>query len=352
MSIEKVQVNASKKYDVCVGEGILKDAGKLISDIKSPCRAAVVTDSNVDKLYAKTVEDSLLDSGFEVCKYVFPAGEASKNTETYTEILEFLAENKITRSDIIVALGGGVCGDMAGFSAATYLRGIEFVQIPTTFLAAADSSVGGKTAVNLKAGKNLVGAFHQPSLVICDTQTFDTLSDAAFADGVAESLKHGLIADESFFETIANGNASENIEFAVKRDVEIKSRFVAEDEFDSGIRQMLNFGHTIGHTIEKCSNFEITHGHAVAMGMVCASRAAFKLGFSECDCAGEIEKALLKYGIETKCPFDADTLFAVATSDKKRMGDNINIVCLETLGKGKLVKIPISELREFIAAGL
>ena len=350
--MEKVRVNASKKYDVLIGRGLLPQCGEWLRSISGPCKAAVITDSTVNGLYGDTVCTSLEQAGFHVCKYVFPAGEESKNLSYYTEILEFLAAHKITRSDLAVALGGGVTGDMAGFAAATYLRGIQFVQIPTTFLAAADSSVGGKTAVNLTAGKNLAGAFWQPSLVVCDCDTFDTLSDEAFADGVVESLKHGLIADKKFFELVASGRARENIEQIVRRDVEIKSRFVMSDEFDLGQRQMLNFGHTIGHTIEKCSSFQITHGHAVATGMVLASRAAFRAGMTNCNCAGKIAEALENYHISTACRFSADDLFSAATGDKKRFGDSINIICLEKIGQGSIVNLPVVELRHFIALGL
>ena len=347
-----ISIDSSKKYDVIIGRGLLEQCGSLIATYIAPCRAALMTDSNVDALYSERLQHSLAAAGFDVCKFVFPAGEKSKNINTYTDILNFLSENRITRSDIIIALGGGVTGDISGFAAATYMRGIQYIQIPTTFLAAVDSSVGGKTAIDLPFGKNLAGAFWPPSLVICDCDTFATLPEDVFADGIAESIKHGLIADVDFFHMLADGDISENIETVVCRNVEIKYSFVAEDEFEQGNRQMLNFGHTIGHAIEQLSEYQIPHGHAVSIGMVYALRASGKMGFCDGDILPKVIAALQKYNLPLKCDFTVGELYETAVGDKKRAGAFINIVSLDAIGQAKLVKLSLDDLRTFIVCAL
>ena len=341
---------SSASYNVLIGSGILKNTGALVQSVLRG-RAALLSDSTVSALYGDTVAASLENAGFDVIRYVFPAGEEHKNLTEYAGILAFLSENALTRSDFLVALGGGVCGDMTGFAAATYLRGIPFVQIPTTFLAAADASVGGKTAVDLPAGKNLVGAFHQPSLVICDTDTFASLPPETYADGMVETIKHGLIYDEEFFRFLASADRRGAINEIVRKDVEIKSRFVAEDEFDRGLRQMLNFGHTIGHTIEKNSNFTISHGRAVAIGMCAAAKAAYAFGIAAEDYSGAIRDALTLYGVDTKCPYPAHLLADAALRDKKRFGGTIHIIYLKKIGEAAVHPLPVEQLEEFLEAG-
>lgn len=341
--MEKVRVNAGRGYDCIIGSGILKNIGEYTAAVKKPCKVLIVSDDTVYPLYGAQVEASLKAAGFETVHYVFKAGENSKNISTLSDILEAMAEAHITRSDLAVALGGGVCGDTAGLAAALYLRGIDFVQIPTTFLAGVDSSVGGKTAVNLKAGKNLMGAFYQPILCICDCKTFDTLPKEVFADGVAESLKYGAIFDEKLFETVASGDFdSENV---VKRCIELKADVVEKDERDLGLRQLLNFGHTVGHAIEKLSEFKITHGHAVAIGMVIAS-------YEKPDIRKRIIEGNIKCGLPVSCEFSAHELANAALSDKKRSGDYINLVVPEKLGKCVLKRINVNELENFIEKGL
>ncbi|MDP4118643.1 MAG: 3-dehydroquinate synthase [Bacillota bacterium] len=349
--MKKIQINTSTAYNVIIDKGILKNCGQLAKEVVGPCTVAIITDDTVNSLYGTVVENSFKHEGFNCVKYVFPHGEESKSAGEFVKILEFLAENHLTRTDIIVALGGGVTGDLAGYSAASYLRGIRFIQIPTTLLAAVDSSVGGKTAINLNAGKNLAGAFHQPSLVICDTDSFDTLSEEIFADGMAESLKYGVIADEDLFERMQT-DVKENICHIVARCIEIKGNIVAHDEFDHGERQLLNFGHTVGHAIEKCSSFEISHGHAVAAGMVIASRGAEKEGIAKPGTTERIISALEKFGLPTKCAFSADELTSIALSDKKRAGGEITLVLPEKIGKCVLKKMPVESLGKFIAEGL
>jgi len=350
--MKKVTVSATKEYDVVIGKGLLEDCGKMIVKTVGKSNAAIITDDIVDSIYGEKVEKSLCECGIKVSKFVFKNGEESKNLETYCEILEFLAENKLKRNDIIVALGGGVVGDIAGYAAATYLRGIKFVQIPTTFLAAIDSSVGGKTAVNLKAGKNLAGAFHQPSLVICDTQTLETLSADRFADGAAEAIKYGVLDGEELFEKIASGDYIAEIEDIIAKCVEIKAEVVKNDEFDTGMRQLLNLGHTIGHAIEKCSNFEITHGHAVALGMLYISRAAYKLKLVEKDISDKILNALIKNNLPVSCSFSPEELSEAAGSDKKRNADTINFIIPKDIGDCVIKPLNPQDLLKIISAGM
>ena len=348
--METVRVKASRDYNVHIGSGLLDSCGTLISEVVRAHRCALVTDSNVEGLYAERVVNSLEAAGLSVCVYAFPAGEKSKNLTTYGKILEFLASQRLTRSDCVIALGGGVTGDMAGFAAATYQRGVDLVQLPTTLLAASDSSVGGKTAVDLDAGKNLVGAFWPPRIVVCDCDTFDTLSPETVRDGVAETLKHGLIADAEFFHKLLDSDVSP--EQMVRRNVEIKAAVVGEDEFERGKRKILNFGHTLGHAVEKCSGYAVSHGHAVAIGMVLASRAAERLGYSPKGILEAVLSANEKYGLPSACAYNAQQLFDAAAGDKKRDGGSMDLVVLENIGRAKTVRVDMNGLRDFVEAAL
>ncbi|MHC1723319.1 MAG: 3-dehydroquinate synthase [Aminipila sp.] len=364
--MEKIQVSTSRKYDIVIGRDLLKEAGKYVSQVISPCKVCIITDDIVYDLYQDSVRNSLTDAGFQVFHFIFENGERSKNINTVTSILELMAENGFSRSDAIIALGGGITGDIAGFAASIFLRGIQFVQIPTTFLAAVDSSVGGKTGVNLQSGKNLAGAFWQPSLVLCDCNTFKTLTYELFLDGVAEAVKYGAILDKDLFDllmmhganlfcnqlTNPNNSNSDTLLQIVKRCVDIKRDIVMKDELDTGIRQLLNFGHTIGHAIEKCSNYSITHGHAVALGMLIVSKASYNLGLCSADCSLKIENILKKFNFPLTCPFTAEELNHVALKDKKRAGESITLVLPEYIGHCNLKKIDILDLKSFISAGL
>lgn len=265
-----VHVHASRDYDVCIGAGCLDSLGRRAAAVKAPCSALLVSDETVYALYGAAAEASLTRAGFSVRSFTFAPGEESKTVATLARILDALAAVPCTRSDLVVALGGGVAGDMAGFAAAVYLRGIEFIQVPTTLLAAVDASVGGKTAVNLSAGKNLAGAFWQPSLVLCDCDVFQTLPAPVFADGMAEAVKAGMIADAQLLDMLEDG--AQPLPALVARCVQIKRGLVAADERDVGDRQLLNFGHTAAHAIERATDFQVSHGSAVAIGMVMMAR--------------------------------------------------------------------------------
>ena len=346
-----VKVNASTSYNILIGTGLLDRCGELCREVVAPCKLCIVSDDTVAGLYLERAEKSLRSAGYDTVSFMFPHGEPSKNTETLINLVEFLAENRLTRTDCMVALGGGVVGDMCGFAAAIYLRGIKFIQIPTTLLSAVDSSVGGKTGVDLKAGKNLAGAFHQPSLVICDYSTLDTLPPETFADGCAEVIKYGVINDRDFFDRLGDG-IKEQIEWVIEQCVTNKRNIVEEDEFESGKRALLNLGHTIGHAIEACSGLTISHGSAVAIGMVIVTRAAVTMGICPKSDLDALISILEKEALPISCDFTAEELAAVATSDKKRKGDSITLVVPHSIGDTRLMKMPITELAELIRKGL
>ncbi len=347
-----VRINASGSYDVVIGNGIMDTVGERCKKLFGLCKAVIVTDDKVAPLYLNRVKGAFEAVGYETIQFIFKNGEESKNIDILSALLEFMAENRVTRSDMVVALGGGVTGDMAGFAASVYLRGIRFVQMPTTLLAAVDSSVGGKTAIDLKAGKNLAGAFYQPDVVICDYSALDTLEAETFAEGMAEVIKYGVIFDKELFDLVKNGNVKENIELIIKRCVELKRDVVEVDEHDNGERQLLNFGHTIGHAVEKCSNFGISHGNAVAIGMVIASKASNAFGWSKEDCTPEIIEALKNNALPVECSFSAQELFDVTLNDKKRTGGSINLVIPETVGHCVLKKAAVDEVLDFIKSGI
>lgn len=350
--MKTVEVDAAVRYNIVIDKGILPKSGDMIKEVTSAERVAVITDDTVDKLYSDVVMKSLSDAGFETFKFVFPHGEKSKNISTFSSILEFLAESGLTRTDALVALGGGVVGDVAGFAAASYLRGIDFIQIPTTLLACVDSSVGGKTAIDLKAGKNLAGTFYQPKLVIADFETLSTLTDGIFADGMAEVIKYGVIFDKAFFEFLRDNEAKDNLEYVITRCVELKRDIVNADEKEKGVRALLNFGHTVGHAIEKCSGYKIPHGSAVAVGMVIISRAAYKCSFCDENCTDIIASLNKKYSLPVSTDFSASELLSAAMADKKRSGDKIKLIIPEALGNCVIKSVPTSELEKIIGEGL
>lgn len=341
-----VTVNASKKYDIKIGSGLLPSIGEEARKLGKAAKVCIVSETNVWPLYGEIVRNSLESSGFSVVSHVFPAGEESKNGFTYLTLMNFLAENKLTRSDLIVALGGGVVGDLAGFAAATYLRGIRFIQVPTTLLAAVDSSVGGKTAIDLPAGKNLCGAFCQPSLVLCDTDTLNSLPTDIFRDGCAEVIKYGVLYDEPFFSNLEQAGPDFHREAVIARCVELKRDVVMEDEFDTGARMKLNLGHTIGHGVEARSNFQLSHGKSVAIGLAIVSRAA------KCPDSGRILACLEKFGLPTTTDYPVEDIYQYTLSDKKRSGGTVNLILPRKIGHCDIVPTPVEDLKTFIEEGM
>lgn len=348
--MESITVKASKTYEIKIEKGLLEQSGALCSEVIKGKKLLLLTDSNVALLYLDKTKHALESNGFTVLPYIIPAGENSKSAENLLKIVSFLAANHFTRADAIVALGGGVIGDLAGFCAATYLRGIGFIQIPTTLLACVDSSVGGKTAVNLPEGKNLFGSFYQPDLVICDPNTLQTLSPAIYADGMAEVIKYGMIWDEDLFTALENKTLNDSE--IINRCVTIKSKIVEEDEKDNKLRQILNFGHTIGHAIEKNSNFAISHGSSVAIGMAIVVRALVAKNELKSTELNRLINLLKDNSLPTTCDFDAEALYEITLSDKKRVSETINLITVTKIGKAKLCKLPVEELKDYIKAGL
>ncbi len=331
-----------REYEIKIEKGMLKNSGKFIKELISPCKVAIVTDSNVAPLYSDTLISSLSENGFSSVLITVDPGEGSKSLGTLSRLYDKMLEFGITRGDLIIALGGGIVGDLAGFCASTLLRGIPFVQIPTTLLAQIDSSVGGKVAINLPQGKNLVGAFYQPKLVLIDPLCLDTLSDEIFSDGMAEAIKYGVILDEKLFEKIENFSSrtemGEIIEDVIFRCCELKKMVVEEDELDTGKRMILNFGHTFGHAIEKKFNFSTySHGQAVASGMVMAAEYGEKTGITPLGTSVRIKKLTYGFGLPTKIDIDKESLLNAINLDKKGEGNVVTLILPEKIGKAALV---------------
>ena len=350
--MKTISINASSTYDVVIGQDLLPMIGDYIRNITRGQKAAIISDSNVWPLYGDIIAKSLCDAGLAVCNYIIPAGESSKNGTNYLSILNYLAENHITRSDVLIALGGGVVGDITGFAAATYLRGVAYIQIPTSLLAMVDSSVGGKTAIDLPSGKNLAGAFYQPKLVLCDINTLNTLTPAFFRDGCAEVIKYGVLFDPVLLEHLQQFGTDFDREYVVSRCVSLKQEVVAADEFDHGQRQKLNLGHTIGHGIEAAGNYTISHGYAVAAGMAIVGRAAAAIGHCTDETAQKIDAILKIFDLPTTTTCTAEELAHHALTDKKRFGGTVNLIIPNTIGMCSIVPTPVENLRTFIEAGL
>ena len=343
-----IRVEASSSYDIIIGENILPEAGERIRSLPDVRQAVIVSDDLVFPLYGKVVSESLEAAGIYTESYVFPHGENSKSLSVYEQVMEYLCACHLTRSDALIALGGGVTGDLTGFAAATYQRGIRFIQIPTTLLAAVDSSVGGKTAVNLSGGKNQAGCFYQPSLVLCDTQTLHTLPETEYRNGCAEVIKYGMIKDPVFLKNLSRKPAKDWIQEVISICVGMKRDVVMKDEFDRGERMLLNFGHTLGHGVEKCSNYQIPHGFAVAMGMAEITRCAEKNGICESGTAKFLEQILQQYGLPVEMPFAKEQILEAARSDKKGYGDMIRIIVPTAAGHCVIQKLPVQELGKWM----
>ncbi len=350
--MKTIHVPASREYDVLIERGLLDRAGEEIARVLPKARRAVIVcGERVSKLYAARLAASLSHAGLATAEFCYPGGEQYKTLDTYSRLLHFAAAQKLSRGDVIVALGGGVTGDLTGFAAATYQRGLPFVQIPTTLLAAVDSSVGGKTAVNLESGKNQVGCFYQPSLVLCDADTLSTLSEEEYRNGCAEVIKYGVLGSAEFFTALEQCPVREQLDEVIAQCVGMKRDIVAADEFDTGRRQLLNLGHSFGHAVEKCSDFRIAHGSAVAVGMAMMCRAAYKRGICDEQTLTRLKNILAAYGLPDRAEFTADELYAAALSDKKISGGSINLIVPERIGRCRIEKVPAEELRAWLADG-
>ena len=352
---EIITVHLDQKpiYDIVI-EKDFSQLGTAFSRLNVTGRKiCIVTDSNVGPLYAKAVQEVLETTGNQIFVYTFAAGEESKNLNPVQDLYEFLIENHFDRKDMLAALGGGVVGDLGGFAAASFMRGIAFVQIPTSLLAQIDSSVGGKVAVDLKAGKNLAGAFYQPKAVFIDTDLLATLSTRFLHDGLAEAIKYGCIKDAALFAKIASyaddAALLADIDSVVATCCAIKARIVEQDEFDTGLRMLLNFGHTLGHAVEQHFGYScFTHGEGVAIGMYQLTKRTEELGMTAKGSAERIKSVLEKYNLPLTAGVEKAQLLDTMARDKKKNGNSITLIILQQIGEGVLQKVDWQEVPKYL----
>ncbi|MBQ3867885.1 MAG: 3-dehydroquinate synthase [Clostridia bacterium] len=353
--MKTVHIDASAAYDVLIGDGLLNELGTRAASLPGVRKVLLVSDDTVFALYGERAAESLRKAGLDVATFVFPHGEAFKNLEVYGELLEAALAAGMTRTDAFAALGGGVVGDLTGFAAATFKRGIRFIQLPTTLLSAVDASVGGKTAVDLPGGKNQVGAFHQPALVLCDTHTLATLPEAQFLSGCGEVIKYAMLAGGELFETLCSFDGADGIaahlEDVIRRCVELKRDYVQADEFDTGVRMLLNLGHTFGHGAEALSGYKLPHGCAVAAGMAVITRAAAARGYCEPETLRRLLTLLERFGLPASIPYSAEELLPVIRGDKKAAGGNIRLIVPEAPGRVRALTVAIPDLAGWLRDG-
>lgn len=341
-------------YDIVIERGSLVKAGSWLADLWTPRKVVIVTDDHVGGLYADTVKKSLTEAGFEVAVFAFPEGEASKQLDTVYQAYECFVSHQLTRSDGIVALGGGVVGDLAGFAASTYMRGVSFVQIPTSLTAQVDSSIGGKTGVNTPFAKNMVGTFAQPDGVLIDPNVLETLGQRELIEGMGEVVKYGLIDDVELWQELEEMTGEEEIlahaESIIYRSCEVKRKLVVEDELDNGVRLYLNFGHTIGHAIEAVAGYgQVMHGEAVAIGMVQISSVAEKKGLMPAGMTQQIVDMCQKFGLPVDyAPWDTEALYQALVHDKKARGNTIKTIIVPELGRAAIHQIGLDEMKEYL----
>lgn len=354
MSATTIEVRTGHPYKVHIACGLLDNLGTLTAQVHRPCQVALVSDTNVAPLYLARAKASLEGAGYRVLESIVPAGEASKCFAVLEGLMNDWSLAGLHRSDLIVALGGGVVGDLAGFAASCYQRGVPFVQVPTTLLAAVDSSVGGKTAIDIEAGKNLVGAFYQPLGVFCDVALIATMDDAYFTDGVAESIKYGVLHDPDLFDRLAakrlTKDASDLAEI-IAGCVDYKNKIVSTDEFEKGTRQLLNLGHTFAHAIEQLSDYTTSHGQAVAAGLAMMARASQRKGWCSAHTVRRIEAALRENKLPLSTDYATNDILAVCRRDKKAGASAITIVVPHTIGECVLRTVGYDELRTLIELG-
>jgi 3-dehydroquinate synthase len=355
MKIVNVELGAESSYHILIKRGLLSEVGARLTDLGLSGRACVITNPTVRVLYAKEIVESLEAAGFSAIVVEIPDGEEHKNLGEASKVFDRLIEEKFERTSPIVALGGGVVGDLAGFVAATYLRGVPYIQVPTTLLAQVDSSVGGKTAVNHPMGKNLIGSFYQPRVVLIDPDVLATLDEREVHTGLAEVVKHGVIRDPVFLEFLEKNsekilNLEDEIEEAVSRSCEIKASVVSEDEKEAGLRAILNFGHTFGHAVEAVAGYNVhRHGEAVGMGMVMAAGFSARLGFCSVTIRERIRKLLDSFGIPTEAPeLKAADIMEAMLLDKKVKSGRIRFVLLKGVGDVIVQEADEEELSKFL----
>jgi len=345
----KIHINVPKKYEIIIGKGSFNNIAEEIKEIYSGFRLAVITDENIYGLYGEQLKASLQKAGFTPKIIVIKPGEGSKSFETLMEIYSGLA-GFLRRNDLIAAFGGGVAGDLAGFAASTYMRGVKFMQIPTTLLSQVDSSIGGKTAINLPEGKNLVGSFYHPEAVIIDPLLLKSLPNKYLVDGLGEVIKYACIRDNNLFNELTSSKnyIHENTEELIYTCLNIKKELVEKDERDHDLRMLLNFGHTIGHAIEMQLNYAVSHGEAVCIGMYHITKNSQRLGFTKANTLEKLTSLFDYYNIKYNLPISTEHIIEFIYSDKKNNSDYINLVLLKEIGSAYIQKVPPENLWDFI----
>lgn len=350
--MDKITINGSGYYDVLIQRDILSSAGELILSQVGGEKALIVTDSTVGGLYLHTLTESLRNCGYETVDIILSPGETSKDIDSYTFLLNILAEHTFSSSDIIVALGGGVIGDLAGFVASTYHRGTKFVQIPTTLIAAVDSSIGGKNSINLSVAKNQVGTIRNPSIVICDPSVMSTLSDDSKLDGYAEIIKYGILSGYEIIDQLRLSIENDDYSDVISASVRIKRDVVEMDEDDSSFRQYLNLGHLIGHAIEAHSDYSISHGQAVAYGLALETRACAFAGFTSLTTYNTVTNLLREFGFDIDETFRFEDLMPYILHDKRIRNGIIQILVPVNIGECIMRPLEAPFLSDFIRLAL
>ncbi|NLZ49971.1 MAG: 3-dehydroquinate synthase [Clostridiales bacterium] len=352
--MQNIQLNLSQhQYNIYIEDGLLNKVADIISQLFNTKKVVVITDKNVYSYYGKIVENNLSSNGFEVNFIILEPGEETKNINSLVYIYNKLLDFSVNRDSLLIALGGGVVGDITGFAAATFLRGIKYIQIPTSVIAQVDSSIGGKVAVNLERGKNLIGNFYHPYAVIIDPQVLLSLDDRFFYDGMAEVIKYGLIKDTELFNNLlkykSKAEIMEHIEYIIYTCCNIKKEIVEKDEKDTGERMLLNFGHTLGHGIEAYYDYKTyTHGEAVAMGMYSISKIGEKLALTKEGCSEKIKEILIQYNLPYKLPVHINELLNIINKDKKVLDEGLNFILIKDIGEGYIKKVKLGHVAEFL----
>jgi len=341
-----LKVNASSSYNVIIEKGCSSKIGEYVNKITTSCNVLIVTDSGVPSEYSQKISKNLNKVGYKSIIYTIPSGEASKSIEQYTKILTYMAENYFSRKDLVIAVGGGVVGDLSAFVASTYMRGVKFINVPTTLLSCIDSSVGGKTAINLPIGKNLVGTFFQPKMVIIDTNFLSTLPKEIFLDGLGEAIKYGIMDINVW--NLLKGNVCENLEEFIYKCLLIKKDIVEQDEKEAGLRQLLNLGHTFGHAIETLSNYTILHGIAVVKGIVLAAKLSLKNNDINFETYSEIVSVIESYDINYSCDFSLEEIKENILRDKKANNGLVNLIYIMNIGNVIIKPIRVEEIELWI----
>ena len=350
-----ITINTDRKYDILLEEGLINKIGVQLLKNHNNCKVCVIADKNSEKFWGTNLRNSLEGLGFEIHSLVFPPGERTKSFKNLEHITNYLAKHRFTRYDLLIGLGGGVIGDLTGFAASVYMRGMDFYNVPTTLLSAVDSSVGGKTAINLTTGKNMVGTFWQPRGVFFDKNTLSTLPKDHMRNGLGEVIKAGVIMDDGIISLLENHwpNKLPSItEELISRSINVKKEIVQLDEREKGPRQTLNLGHTVGHAVENLSRYKIPHGQGVSIGLMTMAKISERMGWAEENMSYRLEHLYQRYGINVRCPFHAKVIAKEILADKKRRGNTITLAVPLKIGRCTLRNVPMTEIEDLLLKGM